>query len=63
MKKYQIGIKIYSTQEVEAESKEDAIKVIQSMDRTKIIEGSELIVDYAERIQDNADFFEVEHDE
>jgi len=63
MKKYQIGIKIYSTQEIEAESKEDAIKVIQSMDRTKIIEGSELIVDYAERIQDNADFFEVEHDE
>jgi len=59
MKKYQIGLKIYSTQEVEAESKEDAIKVIQSMDRTKIIEGSELIVDYAERIQDNADFFEV----
>ena len=63
MKKYQIGLKIYSTQEVEAESKEEAKKIIQSMDRAKIISDSELTIDYIERIQENADFFEVEEDE
>jgi|SaaInlV_125m_DNA_1040241.scaffolds.fasta_scaffold197018_2 hypothetical protein len=63
MKKYQIGLKIYSTQEVEAESKEEARKIIQSMDRAKIISDSELTIDYIERIQENADFFEVEEDE
>ena len=63
MKKYIVGIKIYSSKEVEAESKEEAEKKVRAMDLSQIIADDDLAIDYVDRVYENDEFFEIEEDE